>query len=56
MKIIYIIKGIEKAVGATTFCVRVAEELASLGHEGAILIRQTNPGRDDNARVLLENS
>lgn len=46
MKILHIIEKIEKAAGTTTFCVRVAEELASLGHEVAILVRQTNPACD----------
>lgn len=46
MKVLHVIEKIEKAAGTTTFCVRVAEELAHLGHEVAILIQRENPTCD----------
>lgn len=38
MRILQIITGLQEAAGTTTFCVRVAEALAGMGHEVAISV------------------
>ena len=53
MKILHCIAGIQKAAGTTTFCVRVAEESAKLGHEVAIVVMAKRPETDAKTAVLV---
>lgn len=45
MRILHIITGLQEAAGTTTFCVRVAEALAGMGHQVAIAVMGVVPGK-----------